>query len=582
MIRTRHLVLVCALLGCGALLLTSCSDSGGSDPGPVDCDDMPGMLDVARSALENKLYQHLQSGAADPNRPGDVDFGEAQARYADAYACDNTNLEARLGLAICNMLVLSTDADVNAAFDAWDAYLDLHTPFERPNKSGGRSLRSLLGVPSDAAALHLPFELVRDNVVANMNAFAAGEPQVAEVQRILREIVLPEVEEAIDLLGPVAASEAFTFTVTGRMQGDPDEDAAEIDRTDVLVLRAACRLLAAGIRVGTSYDVQFSDYDDAGMLAGLDRDTGNVMTLVVGGAARMQEVPAYITGAVDELQAAISSLLAETDPQEDDVIKIGPDDVAEADLYELRDTHLPDIAEAFTSGGIVYTEDWDTDSSTPDTPLRVNLAAFFANPVADWKLLLPPYTLDTAVRARSGYVGHGSNEIFLPDPIPVPADYAGGSWRSYDVGYRDFARDYSYADGMFPDLIAACDAWIEARIGVYEALPDWSGYASFHFTHSGNLVPGVDNVFTFDVGVSYDTADEFIYVPEVTWEAADWATWAAQMPDVTLNGLFPDIADGPAFCATFGFTEETWDRTFVWNYMDMGDVSPPAPPRPGP
>ena len=52
---------------------------------------------------------------------------------------------------------------------------------------------------------------------------------------------------------------AFTYDVSGRMQGDVDEDVAEIDQTDILVLRAACRLLLAGINVAVSYDVQFAD-----------------------------------------------------------------------------------------------------------------------------------------------------------------------------------------------------------------------------------------------------------------------------------------------------------------------------------
>ncbi len=393
---------------CGLLLtfLVSC----GGDDDPVDETETCATLRAqAYDAMESELYKHLMQGAPDPEHPADVDFRTAWARYSDAFDCDGTNLEARFGLAVCDLLILSQDPDVIDAFDAWQDYLDLHTPFET-DKSGGNPMLGLMAMPSNGAALNLPFDLVRNTALANVNALAAGEPQVAEVQRILKDVVLPRVEEALAMLGPVADSAGFQYMVSGRMQGDEYEIDREIDQTDVLALKAALRLLIAGIKVAVSIEVQFASYDDVGLMDGLDQDTGHIGTLVDGGIAWMQSVPASITAAADDLALAIDKLEAETDNQNNDVIKVGPQDIDQADLDEIRDDHIPDIKQAFSAGGITYTEDWDGDRATPDVPLHVDLHAFFNSPVEDFKDLLPAYTLTAEAR----YSWNFDEDIFCP------------------------------------------------------------------------------------------------------------------------------------------------------------------------
>ncbi|MBU1676257.1 hypothetical protein KKA85_10800, partial [bacterium] len=423
--RTRLFLIF--LLSTGLLFLASCSDD------PVDPDDpIDPELEAARNELEARLYEYLEPDAVDPDVPNDIDFGEAERLYRIAYEADASNTQARFGLAVTSLLILSVDEEVNDAFDEWKAYLDENTPFEAA-KSRGRHLGIPLGMPSGDGAFDLPFDIVTHTVMANVkSALQVTEPQITRVQNIFQTIILHRTEEVIGLLGPVADDMDFIYMVSPRMQGDLDEDPAEIDRTDILALRAACELLAAGCHIVVAYDLQLPSYDGAGLLQGLDQDTGNLLRLRTqgahgfDGAASMALVPTRFIDAVDDVDAAITSLLNETDSQDDDVIKTDPDDLSENDLLEFQADDLPHIRQGF-AGDVVHTEDWDGHGWTPDVALTINLLDFFATPPVDMKQLLPPYavTLETT--------GQGDVEGFNDDGSqsdPIRYDVTGGGIES--------------------------------------------------------------------------------------------------------------------------------------------------------
>jgi hypothetical protein len=563
-----------------SMLIASCSDSPGPDPLPT-CDTIDQMLGLARESLENKLYEHLRPGAPDPATPSDVDFSAARALYQDAHDCDDADVTARFGLAVCDLLSLSVDPRVNDAFDEWEAYLDEHTPFERPDKNADRRLGMPLGMPGGGGSLDLPFDLIRCTALAHLTMAMQGvEPQITEVQQILLEVVLPRVEAVVDLLGPVVADGSFTFSVSGRMQGDPYENPVEIDQTDILALSAACRVLLAGIHTAVAYDVQFLSYDEAGMLAGLNRDTGNILRLRTGGSAHMQVVPGLFVAAIDELDRAIDLLLAETDNQDDDAIRIGPDAISEQDVLNIKNDWLPEIRQSFQpNGGATHTADWDSDWLTPEVPLMIDLYTFFTDPIEDWKLVLPPYTIVTETRPWSGYDSNYVQDEIGPIQVYVPVDYT-DDYRYYSVSYYDYAYSYSYDYNVFPDFRAACDEYAYALITSLAVNQNWSGSAYFSFNHSGVLAPGATAPITISVSRSYETAATFVYVPVVTWGATTYSQWLGQWTNASLNGLLPEMQNSTELAEIFGFTEDHWKQSFVWDWTGMD--SNPLPPPPGP
>jgi len=567
-----------AILSAGLVFLASCSDDP-VDPGGGD-DPIDEELEAAETELEDALYEYLEPDAVDPESPDDVDFSGAEALYRTAYEADSSNTEARFGLAVTSLLILSVDPEVNEAFDEWEAYLDANTPFEI-TKSRGRHFGLSLGFPSGEGAFDLPYEIVTHTLMANVKSVLDVEdPQISRVQDIFRTVILPRAEEVIELLGPVVADPDFTYMVSPRMQGDPYEDAAEIDHTDVLALRAACELLAAGCHIVVAYDLQLPSYDGAGLLLGLDQATGNMARLCtlaghgVDGAASMALVPTRFIAAVDDVDAAITSLLNETDPQDDDVIKTDPDDLSEGELLDFQAYELVNIRQGFAED-VVHTEDWDTDSWTPDVALAINLFDFFDTPPADMKLLLPTYAVSVDT------TGHGDGYNVQDDGVieGVAIEVADDLYELYysvniKYGVVHETDSWEYNE----DFEAACDAFVESYLPTLHADPDWNGTAYLSFSCYESFTPG-SYVIDIDWYGSVQYSESAVEVARITWADETFAGWVAAWPDPTVSGLLPAMSSGAEVCAVFGFEEHDWKHSFVidWSDVDYAPVGPGGP-----
>jgi hypothetical protein len=343
------------------------------------------------------------------------------------------------------------------------------------------------------------------------------------------------------------------------MQGDIYEDPLELDRVEVMALLASCKLLKAGIGVAVAYDVQFDSYDAAGMYDGLNQPTGNVGSLLAGGGARMQAVPGLFLEAVDLVDDALDVLQAEplTDPyQDDDVIRIGPGDVDQDDIDRMQAEDLPDIRLAFSAAGALRTEDWDGDSFTPATTIRINLLDFFQSPVADFKDLLPTYDLAIATATINHYDSGATDGVSVNIPHPVWYTY-------YDVEFID-GLIVDIGGESYPDFQAWCNAWIAGKLTELQSDPTWSGRASFHFSDWNPREPGWQ---TISIHHSY-SRDTCISVPEIHWQAQTFAAWTAAIPDPTVSGLLPEMADGADLCSTFGYGEDDWSPVMTFNWYE--------------
>ncbi|HET9328533.1 MAG TPA: hypothetical protein VFQ05_17335, partial [Candidatus Eisenbacteria bacterium] len=127
------LVAVAALSGCS-------KDSTSPDNGTA-CDQK---VSAARASLENALYAEINS---DPDRPSDINFQATYQLYQEALSCSPTSSEANFGSSVLGLLALTSDSEVNAAFDEWEAYLESGTPFAVPP-----ARRKPLGVPLSFAS----------------------------------------------------------------------------------------------------------------------------------------------------------------------------------------------------------------------------------------------------------------------------------------------------------------------------------------------------------------------------------------------------------------------------------------------
>jgi hypothetical protein len=513
----------------------------------------------ANAALEQILYDQLNG--PNPDHPDDVDFSEPYGLYNEALGLAPDNLDAHFGVAVTGLLILSADTEVNAAFDEWKAYLDAHTPFE-----AGSSARAPLGIPivfrGGSGALHLPYDVITASALAlaPIGRFDV-DPQIERVQAILEDRVLPKARAAVTHLGRVASNAGYAFIVTPRMQGDEDEEPAEIDRTDILVLRAGCSLLAAACDVAVSYNLGFAAYDSLSLYSALQPGSG-WLALRAGGADHMQSARAEILTSIGDLDAGITSLLGETDPQSNDVIKIGPDDLARADVESVQ-VHLPDVTQAL-NGGYARVDDWDGDASTPDVRLKIDLGSLFTNPVPDWKALLPPYTASVERRTDNIDWHWGDDTPTITVTVPSAGQYHGEYW----ITVEDRQRDDIWDGTAFVDELRSL---IEAKLALAEAVPGWSGTFYGYAYASGYLQPGEQEVQAH-LSWSYETIVGEVFVPVITWDAQSFEQWI--LPDPTFNGLLPEIGSTGQLWSLFGVDGSNWDRELVLDWTEWDVVQP--------
>lgn len=540
------LALVLGTLSCGG-------ENGTGLQEPPPCTNTDDCVQRAYYELENALFEAANSN---PEYPRDLDFSAANTFYRQALAFDGTNLHARFGTALTGIMALTTDTEVNAAFDEWKRYLDAHTPFEVPGGSAAM-LGVPVGMPSGSDGLRLPFDLVPQSVLALGRApILAADPQIGRVQEILRARVLPRLAAALPQLQVVAQNPSYVFQVSPRMQGDAAESWRELDQTDVLALRAGCSLLDAACRIAVSYNLGFAAYDSTTLVNSLQRGSG-WLTLAAGGVEQMANARTSILGATYDVDAALTALLAETDNQDDDIIKIGPNDLARADVDSIQD-NLPNVRQALTST-YTRTENWDGDDATPDEPLTIALGTWFTNPVQDWKALLPSYAVTTErrVHGRSGW--HQIQGSTTAD-VSIASDgyYSANCYISVGEQGEEWVSSWGSPE-ILPQVISACRAALDS-IPAGECF-DW---ASASAAFSSSLAPGLHRI-TIPWTVSYDSG-ACVVVPVIDWTAASFAEWT--FLDPTLGGLFPEMGTTSDLLGTFGVTAQDWEPRWVIDWTN--------------
>lgn len=578
-------VSACALLLC----LFGCSGSGGEDtPNPViGCSaEADSILELANTALESVLHTELNR-VDDIEHPGEVDFTAAHDLYLEALAKAPDCPTANFGAAVTDLLILSVDQEVQDAFDEWETYLDEFIPFEATSPG-----KAPMGIPialsRGSGSLRLPFDIVPLSALAvgraSMKAAAGDVPRIGDVQDLLVNTVLPRAELAITRLDKVEPVEDFSFRVTGRMQGDQEEEDAYIDRTDVLGLRAGCNLLVAAIEVAAAYHLELEAYDSTSLYGAIQPASG-WFSLKSGGASRMRTAYDRLLDSVDDLDSAIVSLLRENDPQHDDIIKIGPDDrpspgediqIDEADIDSIR-YNLDNFRDSMRDE-TTRTDDWDGDSTTADEPLRISFHRIFQEPVQDWKALLPDYSA-SVVRwpwgESNGPSGHHEEASVT---LTIDATEAGNYDAECSLVLREGESEYdidTYGPSFLTDLF---EDTLRARLEEVRALPNVVGDIEGSIFGGWNLSAGVQQIEA-GLSISYDTApevDHWVYIPVITWDAATFDDWA--WPDPTMHGVFPGMTSTDDLWDLFGITANQWERSWdldwtegEWNW-NLGDL----------
>lgn len=543
-------LVICVLLtpGCGKKSPTA----------PTGGETADALVAQANEQLGQILYA-LDNSPTPLQRPSDIDLRGPESLYQRALAADPTNLHAHFGVAVLGLLDLTMDREVNAAFDEWKAYLESHTPFLAAATSPGP-----LGIPlspmAGTRALRLPLEVVPFSMLAPIGPrIAAVDPQIERVQDILSERALPRLEAAIAHLQIVGADPGYVFVVTSQMQGGHGATDKKIDHSAVLALRAAADLLAATCDVAVSYELGFAAYDSVGLSRAFEPGSG-WLALRSMGASHMLQAGGALLACLDDLDATLVSLLAETGNQDDHVIKLGPDSHARAEAESLR-VHLPEARQVLT-GDYTRTEDWDSNPATPPVALTFRAGRLFTNPVQDWKALLPDYA-SSVIRRPLHTVPHYENGTdTVTVVIPADGTYSQGYWLS--VSPSGITESPWEGDS----LAAGLKRLVGRHYDLAQSLPDWDGrFEGGAAWYSGSLTAG-PQVISDWYWADYGLVQDRVFVPVITWNASSFSEWT--WPDPTMNGVLPQITNTNQLLSTFGITADRWAREIVLDWTAAG------------
>ena len=323
----------------------------------------------------------------------DFSFAESNTLFLEALAASPSDETASFGAAVTGIFLLEDNLDVRAVIEDWEAWLE-----DEPSPS---PVATLLGPAvtaiGDPITLPLSFSTETVEQVAHSRMVPlelaggparvhAPPPSVGELQTVLRDVVRPALIEAMGHLAAITNS-SFTFTVTERMQGELpiDADPLELDYTEILVLQAGLQIVLAAIDVATAYILSPNPLEAQGFVDAMTPGS-TFLTLATGGADALGDALVELQSAGTLLLAALDELEAETDDQTDDIIEI-PTDIA--DVRALTQ----DVLDALSSPTEVT-----VDEGTPDEfSFTLDAREFFIDPIPDFKELLAPYEVFTAV-----------------------------------------------------------------------------------------------------------------------------------------------------------------------------------------
>lgn len=569
MIRSRiSLLLLTVLWACGGDSPTDTTDT--EDPsGSTTANEF---IAAGLTSLENAMFTALNID--DVSQLGDFSFAESNGLFLDALALSPSNDTASIGAAITAIFLLEDNSAVRAVIDDWDAWAE-EEPFPSP---AAKLLAPAVTAIGDPVTLPLSFSTETAEQVANIGMVAfelAGglvsphvpPPSLVETQTVLRDVVRPALITAMGHLLDITNT-SFTFTVTEAMQGELviDADPLELDYTEILVLQAGVQLVLAAVDVATAYTLSPNPLTPQGVVDAMTPGS-TFLKLATGGAASLGNALVELQLGGSLLLDAINELLAETDDQTNDIIKIDPnccDDLTFQSAQEVEDARalIQDVLDALSAPTVITIDEGGFDEFS----FTLDAGEFFTDPIPDLKALLAPYEVFTADEAGETVVVFHWLDLNLDDwtfPDPTFSGILPAMTTTSDLinTFPGFAEevffDFSLAEGYYALItVDGRDCQLDVSTGgpgcdvggdFYEygdlSLDGFDGMSEVYFSLTG-FDPMVGTVFLQSNG-TYVVSDNGggVYTVDMNFVSGDNTPFVAA-------GTLTDI---PGFTSFDGF-----------------------------
>ena len=366
------LALTLAVVGCGGDPAKKVVGPGG---------DPTAELNAAFTALQNN------------------NLSQANLHFKNAISVDPNNGQANLGAAVTEIAILSDDPEVAELLDLLDAAsTEIPIAGSVPLRSPRAPLfrQSVPESPRAAAMRHvgLPSSSRFNVLTSGQRLFgflmkSAIDPgPISRLQQIVRNKVLPKLAYVEARLNVVEALPGFTMLLPTAVTGLSYE--LEIDTGDVLVLDAVVNLVQGTAEILVSYNADVPSYQSVNVESLLTTPGSEFATLYPDGEMQLSNARLDWLAAVATMDQGVTSILAEVDPQDNDLI------LAEVfgtpgEIADLR-YQLARLDDALNGPVYVQFVNWYGQADS----VQIDASAFFTSPIQDLKEFLPDHTFDVA------------------------------------------------------------------------------------------------------------------------------------------------------------------------------------------
>jgi hypothetical protein len=431
------------------------------------------------------------------NKPTDFDqltFQQSNTLYKEALTLDPNNKDAQFGVGMTEMLTAYADPEINSLIKQIDSSMN-------DNKLEKSFYNGLL--PISTSQMEVPLVTSASNIFAVQKLALTDPPLISKIQQVLKDKLLPRIQTAIDKLSKLDTDTTFSFTVTGKMQGDPNLKPYKIYCTEVALSNGLMNGLKFMLEQFLIYQFPLADYKQATLLSALAQSNTTFFVLAPDGQQRAANAKTALQTMITKIQTGIQMLETFSNKKADAIIKIGNDGLKQTDLDSVK-KYLTKALSAFNQSVTVHLEDADTDGN--DYDIQINLGNFFSNlPQNPKQAYLPPYNVVAVGTDKIDikFVAQTYNQFIFPDPT-FGNTYPGMTNetlkrilqidKNYAYRLDGFAQfEYNYWPGINNATIK-----IYTQTGSYTAKTDWGEFELY--VRSATTTPDKILKYTIDYG----------------------------------------------------------------------------------
>ncbi len=533
---TLHFVLVICV---SFLFLTNCEDINNNDD--VSPEDSTAAVVLVANANASLFPVIGALFATDPDSAqtilNDLDLSESRGFYLEASEKDWRNQDAHFGLGFTSVLMLSQNTQLNEIFGSSAKVFE---PFRSEGESSN-PVGYALGLPLSssrvsgmiALTFEIPLALGRLQF-ESLNAFNAFQADVIDT-------FIPMIDAGLSALDSLNNDPAFVFNLG---------TTTHVALIDVIALESSLFALQAMFKGLAAYNFELNTQDPAEIIAGLSQ--GSYGALNENGETLLSEAHAAALTSIERADQVLSLLLAETPTENHLLVQFDASESSQiqANLELLRSTlnGATDIEYGFLD----ERGDVGIDGIT-----QMDISQYYLNPVIDFKILLPPYTMATTTAYNYNQVTvyeqiHlEENEVVVAGlnntPVSINIQYSESNADTSAIvtlGTPPISLSYNLLIANPSELpVAIWEVWAEILLAINEYSDELHNYPEISFQWSGVITTGSTLIIDGEIAIDYlerDNDSSYI-APDRIWTATNYADWLAGWLDPTAQGMYPEF-----------------------------------------